>query len=152
MLNPIQFHNIAARERAPGIGPKAPPPSADFASVFEATLQPSKEIVFSAHAAQRLEERGIGLTPFQTEAIARALDDASSKGARESLFLVDDLALLVSVPNRTVITAFEPKHGENAVVTNIDSVVIVAGENSSSARTQGIGPDPFGGARVPRID
>ncbi len=152
MVNPIHFQNLRGPEHASGKGPNAPPRTADFASVFDRALHKSKSVVFSAHATQRLEERAIQLTRAQQEAVAGALDDAASKGARESLLLMDDLALVVSVPKRTVITAFEPKQGENSVVTNIDSVVIVSGVSSPETKAQTIGPDPFGEARVSPID
>ena len=38
---------------------------------------------------------------------------------------MDRLALIVGLPNRTVITVIEPNAAENTVFTNIDSVVVV---------------------------
>lgn len=49
-----------------------------------------------------------------------------TKGSKESLVLMDRLALVVGVPNRTVITVMEPHEQVNTVFTNIDSVVVVA--------------------------
>ena len=53
-----------------------------------------------------------------------AVSKAAAKGARESLILLDDLALVVSVKNRTVITAIAPDRIRENVFTNIDSAVI----------------------------
>jgi len=50
---------------------------------------------------------------------------AAAKGARESLILLDDKAFVVSVRNRTVITAVDGEHLKENVFTNIDSAVIV---------------------------
>ena len=55
-----------------------------------------------------------------------AVDKAAQKGARESLILMNnDLALVVSVTNRTVITAMDGSSIRDNVFTNIDSAVIV---------------------------
>ena len=53
-----------------------------------------------------------------------AVDRAAAKGARESLVLVDDTAFVVSVRNRTVITAVDRARMRDQVFTNIDSAVI----------------------------
>jgi flagellar operon protein len=53
------------------------------------------------------------------------VDKAEAKGAKESLVLVDDVALVVSVKNRTVITAVDRQHLKENVFTNIDSAVVV---------------------------
>jgi len=48
----------------------------------------------------------------------------SEKGASKSLVLLDDLALVVSVRNRVVITALDEPNARSGVFTNIDSAVI----------------------------
>ena len=53
------------------------------------------------------------------------VDRAAAKGAKESLVLVDNAALVVSIKNRTVITAVDQAHLKENVFTNIDSAVIV---------------------------
>ena len=47
------------------------------------------------------------------------------RGVNESLVLVDDLAFIVNVPNRTVITAMEQGETNSNVFTNIDGAVIM---------------------------
>ena len=54
-----------------------------------------------------------------------AVNKAEAKGAKESLILMDQLALVVSVKNRTVITAVDGASLKDNVFTNIDSAVIV---------------------------
>lgn len=85
----------------------------------------SKSLKFSAHAKARLEARDIRLTESQLNRINSGVEKAASKGARESLVLVDNLALVVSVKNRTVITAVDDKNIKENVFTNIDSAVIM---------------------------
>lgn len=82
-------------------------------------------VEFSRHALERLQASGRPLSATQVRAVGEAIDRAAAKGARESLILVDDLALVVSVPNRTVITAVAGERMKEQVFTQIDSAVIV---------------------------
>lgn len=84
-----------------------------------------KGLKFSAHAQARLEARNIKLTKSQLNRLNTGVEKAASKGARESLVLVDNLALVVSVKNKTVITAVDDKNLKENVFTNIDSAVIM---------------------------
>ena len=49
---------------------------------------------------------------------------AEAKGSRDSLVLLDELALVVSVRNHTVVTAMDEASRKEHVFTNIDSVGI----------------------------
>ena len=61
----------------------------------------------------------------QWDRVVSGVDKAAQKGAKESLVMVDNVALVVSVRNRTVITAVPQEHLKDNVFTNIDSAVIV---------------------------
>lgn len=102
-----------------------PSNSSRFADALSDALGQTGALSFSAHAEQRLEQRGIELGPGEQARLHRAVDDAARKGARQSLLILDSTALVVSVPNRTVITVMEPDPAANTVITNIDSVVVV---------------------------
>ena len=92
---------------------------------FETVLQGKMQnLHFSQHAQQRLAQRGIELSSSQTERLQSAVQDAAQKGGREALVLVDSLAFVVSVRNKTVITAMEGDGLKSHVFTNIDSAVI----------------------------
>ncbi|MFZ5640291.1 MAG: TIGR02530 family flagellar biosynthesis protein [Bacillota bacterium] len=83
------------------------------------------QLKFSQHARQRLQVRNIELTPADMAKIDAAVDKAAAKGARDSLILMKDLAFVVSVKNKTVITAVDGSSMKDHVFTNIDSAVIV---------------------------
>ena len=53
-----------------------------------------------------------------------AITRAAEKGARNSVVMLDDLAVVVDVRGRTVVTAMNTEGGRERVFTNIDSVVI----------------------------
>lgn len=80
---------------------------------------------FSQHAETRLRQRGIELQPDQLERISQALNQAEAKGARDSLVLYRDIAMIVNIPNRTVITAMDGSSMRDHVFTQIDSAVVV---------------------------
>ncbi|SMB82425.1 flagellar operon protein [Desulfonispora thiosulfatigenes DSM 11270] len=84
-----------------------------------------KRLSFSSHCIKRLEQNNINLSNIQIDKLTKAIDKAESKGAKESLMLLDDLALVVSIKNRTVITAVDSERMKDNVFTNIDSAVII---------------------------
>lgn len=119
--------------------PKAPVDSASFDQLLErAEADPStggaRELKLSAHAQQRLTERGVELAPSQMQALAEAADRAEAKGAGESLMLMDRLGLIVNIPNRTVKTVLPADRMRDGVVTNIDSTVIVDDASVTNSR------------------
>lgn len=85
------------------------------------TAEPLK---WSAHARDRLAQRGIQITPEVAQRLEDAVARAGAKGSKESLVLVDKLAFVVSVANRVVITAVDQEGLKDQVFTNIDSAVL----------------------------
>jgi flagellar operon protein len=107
----------------------------EFDQVFEKELyqtegqsdlnQIKEPLKFSAHAAQRLRDRKIGIDATTMAKVNEALDKAEAKGIEDTLVLTKDAALIVSVKNRTVITALDRNSLSGSVFTNIDGAVIV---------------------------
>jgi flagellar operon protein len=80
---------------------------------------------FSAHAQKRLASRNIEVTPQILNKLNSAVQGAANKGSNNSLILLSDLAFIVNVPNRTVITAVDGQSMKDNVFTQIDSAVII---------------------------
>ncbi len=80
---------------------------------------------FSKHASMRLEERNISLTDEQNERLQNGVAKADKKGIRESLVMVDSLAFIVNIPNKTVVTAMDQTDKQDNIFTNIDGAVIM---------------------------
>jgi flagellar operon protein len=99
------------------------PASTDFGQILDKKLQ--GELKFSNHAQQRLKSRNIDLSADEMNKLQEAVGKAREKGSRDSLILMSDLALVVSVKNNTVITAVDGDSLKDNVFTNIDSAVIV---------------------------
>ena len=84
-----------------------------------------KEVGKLKFSRERIESRNIRLSAADMLRLENATSLAAAKGAREALFVLDDLGFIVSVENRTVITALERSQMKGNVFTNIDSTVIV---------------------------
>lgn len=102
-------------------GPIELPSERSFDAVLEGEFNRLK---FSKHAQQRLESRNIELNDADLSSLQQAVELAERKGSHDSLVLLRDLAFIVNVTNRTVVTALEGKGTEGNVFTNIDSAVI----------------------------
>ena len=122
---------IGPRPVAPGgpplpaqpAAPQSQAPGQSFHDVLHgALLQPVK---LSGHAQERLTTSSRKLSEAEMSQLAAAVDRAAHKGARDALVLMKDLALVVSVKNRTVITAVDGDRVKENIFTNIDSAVIL---------------------------
>ena len=79
---------------------------------------------FSAHAQTRLQSRHIDLQAGHLKRLQSAVGRAANKGSKDALVLMDDMAFVVSVTNRTVVTVVDKDNLKQNVFTNIDSAVI----------------------------
>lgn len=127
MSNPIQNSQVQNLIQSQGVAAPALRPTQKGSPVqaneFDNVL--SDRLKLSGHARTRLSSREIGLDREQWSRVMDGVDKAAEKGARDSLVMIDDVALVVSVKNRTVITAVDQQHLKENVFTNIDSAVIV---------------------------
>ena len=112
---PIQDSPAAQQQRS----------DVDFSEALGRARAGLTDLKFSAHALTRMEERGIGLSSLELERLEDAVQTASKKGSKSSLMLLDERAFVVSVANRTVITAMDSDGMKDQMVTDIDSAVIL---------------------------
>jgi len=84
-----------------------------------------RDVTFSAHARERIESRKIEFNAEDIFRIEEAMDKVTQKGSRSSLLLFGEVALLASVPNRTIITAVDGSEEREQIFTGIDSAVIL---------------------------
>jgi flagellar operon protein len=85
----------------------------------------AQPLTFSQHALNRLKERGIELAGSDLSKLESAVEKAAEKGAKESLIMMGNVAYVVSIVNRKVITAVDEAHMKENVFTNIDSAVFL---------------------------
>jgi flagellar operon protein len=108
----------------PGSGAPGAPAAPSGPSFADVLGEKSGAVQLSGHAKARIERRGIDLDSKTLERLQHGVDRAAAKGSRESVVLVDDVAFVVSVKARTVITAVDRASMRDHVFTNIDSAVI----------------------------
>jgi flagellar operon protein len=102
-------------------------PPAEAAEGFKdvlAEITQADGVKFSKHAIERISARGVSFDRASMERLNNAVEVAGSKGANESLVLMDELALIVSVKNKTVITAMPSTETKGNVFTAIDSAIV----------------------------
>ena len=80
---------------------------------------------FSAHASSRIQSRKLNLGVEDMRKLNEAVDRAAAKGLDDTLILTKDAAFIVSVKNRTVVTAMDRASLEGNVFTNIEGAVIL---------------------------
>ena len=85
----------------------------------------SADLKFSAHAVERLNSQNIVLKKDDVLKLNEAVKKAQVKGSKESLILLKNLALIVSIKNKMVITAVDNTNLRENIFTNIDSAVIL---------------------------
>ena len=95
-----------------------------FSEVLKTRLEQQAGVKFSAHAMDRLNERGITLDNTELQRLSDAVVRAEEKGVNDSLILINDKAFIVSIKNQTVVTAMAGDSLKNNVFTNIDSTLI----------------------------
>lgn len=120
-LYPGKMHPAALQRDRQAGGSAATSQPGRFQELLEENL-----LKFSNHASKRLEQRGIELKGDQLAKISSAVDQAAAKGSKESLILLKDMALIVNVQNRTVVTAMDDRSMKDNVFTQIDSAVIIS--------------------------
>jgi flagellar operon protein len=95
-----------------------------FSSFLDEKLS-TKEVRFSQHAQDRMQSRGIKLSENDMQKLESAVNNVAQKGGKDSLIMLGDSAFVVSVKNRTVVTALDRDAMQGNVFTNIDSAVLV---------------------------
>ena len=120
--NPLQPGRIdRPQQQKPVSGKTSDSP---FARVLDQKL-PAEGVKFSQHAQDRLRARNITFSAADLANLEGAVNSVAQKGGKESLVMMGDSALVVSVKNRTVVTAMDRTQMKGNVFTNIDSAVII---------------------------
>lgn len=100
-------------------------PSTNFNQILQEHIESNKELKFSKHATQRLQQRDIQLNQQEIAKLNQAINTAAKKGIKETLIIMDNRAFIASVKNKTIITATTGEELEENVFTNIDGAVIL---------------------------
>lgn len=86
---------------------------------------PAEGVKFSNHAVERMQTRGISFNKVDMDRLNEAVGRAANKGSKDTLVLMNDAALIVSVKNKTVVTVMDKAALKENVFTNIDSTIVM---------------------------
>lgn len=99
-----------------------------FGAALQAELKKSgakQNVEFSKHAMERVEERGIEITPQLLDQLAGGVEKAQEKGAKNILAMDAETAYIINIPRARVITAITQEELKENVFTNIDGAVFL---------------------------
>jgi flagellar operon protein len=102
---------------------------------FAETLENVQSVRFSNHAQSRMQSRDINLSSDNVSRLSDAIDKAEKRGGKSSLVMVDDLAFIVNIQSRTVVTALDKNQRGEGVFTQIDSVVFADPAEDSAVKS-----------------
>ena len=104
-----------------GRGQGSPSNAPSFSQIIGA-----QRVRFSSHAEARIERRGVKLTEDDLRRLGDAVDRMQEKGVKDALvYMNNNVAMVVSVKNRTVVTALDSASAKENTFTNIDSAAIL---------------------------
>jgi len=118
-IRPINSNTTVASQ-----GNNSTKPAVSFGDYLKESMD-STEIKFSKHAEGRLASRNINLSKEQKVKLGAAVSKADQKGIKDSLVMMDNIALVVNVKSRTVVTAMSSSEAKENVFTNIDGAILV---------------------------
>lgn len=125
----VSVYGLSSVAQTAGEGKKVSQANAgaDFSAIFQQQLaqEQERQVVFSKHAMERTEQRGIEVTPNLLERLTDSVERAEAKGITNFLALDNSLAFIVNVPNNRVITAMSEEEMKENIFTNIDGAVIL---------------------------
>jgi len=96
-----------------------------FKDILGEKMNGKEKLSFSKHAQKRINSRSIPVSKAELDKLSSGVEKARTKGARDSLVMVNNVAYIVSVENNTVVTAVDEESMEDNVFTNIDSAVFM---------------------------
>lgn len=116
---PVEFDKVA------GTSSSAVSKGKSFKDILSAELDSVGQIRFSKHAIERMTSRNINFSDQQLERLGQRMEMAEYKGARESLMFMDDVAMVVNIESKTVVTCMNREDMSQHIFTNIDSAAFV---------------------------
>ncbi|MDG5470294.1 TIGR02530 family flagellar biosynthesis protein [Jeotgalibacillus sp. ET6] len=119
-FNPIPLPPITVKDKKP-----VNSNGKSFSEELNGAITQTNSLKISKHANDRLSERRITITDSQWKKVEEKVTEAKSKGIKDSLVLLDQAALIVSIKNGTVITAMGAQDIKEHIFTDIDGTIIL---------------------------
>ncbi len=84
-----------------------------------------REIKLSAHAEQRIVQRGIEVGGADIERISDAIERIAEKGGSKAAIFYRDVIFITDANDRAIITAINKDEMKERIFTGIDSAVVI---------------------------
>jgi len=84
-----------------------------------------KSIKLSAHAEERITQRGIPVGNDEIEKLSAAMESVAEKGGSKAAILCHNTVFIADVSDRAIITALDKDNVSELVFTGIDSAVVI---------------------------
>lgn len=94
-----------------------------FKELLNKAIDEKQGYTLSKHAEERLKEMNFSEDDMKN--IEKGFELAKDKGAKNSVMVYKDVAIIASIENKTIITAVDKSRAQSNVFTNVDSVVIL---------------------------
>ena len=118
---------IGRSKGATGAAGRAPKRVDGFEALLRSELSARKEknmpVQFAPEAAQKLAQRGVRLDETQLKRLSEAVDEASLKGGQRALVLMDGMAYVVDLRDRTVVNVEDRNRLAGLGDLRVDAVV-----------------------------
>lgn len=125
LIQPEKSTKTNLGEQAGGISFRDTLKSLEMEMKPTAQAKMPEAVKFSNHAVERMQTRGISFNQNDLGRLTEAVNKAAAKGSKDTLVLMNDSALIVSVKNKTVVTVMDKTALKENVFTNIDSTIVM---------------------------
>lgn len=129
-------NRIAPRISPAGAGPAhIRHPGARSQGNFGRTLADVLKI--SQHAEQRLRQRGLAVGAEELEGLSQAVAAADRAGSKMAAVVTGETVLVVSPPNRTLVTAVGIQSDRMTLINRVDTLVFVGRTSKAAPAPEG---------------
>ena len=97
----------------------------DFKNILQDAISQEKSVKFSKHAQERLSQRSISLSNTEIDKINTAVEKPGR--VKDSLILMGNLAFIVNIPSKTVVTAVDGENIRDNVLPILMAQFYIAG-------------------------
>lgn len=117
-----KIDNLGIKKLGNVVEPKSKANDANFSSV----LSQAVNVKISKHANQRLQTQNINIDDKTLLKLQEAVEKASQKGLKNDVLILNgDVAYVVNVKNRVVITVRDMNSLKENIFTNIEGVLMI---------------------------
>ncbi|MFA9456089.1 TIGR02530 family flagellar biosynthesis protein [Halalkalibacter sp. AB-rgal2] len=122
----VQWHPLPNLPKSPNVNTNdSHAKKKNFKEVFQTELNNATKLVFTKHAKNRMESRGISIDDNKWIEIENKVVEARKKGIKESVVITEDATLLINAQTHTIITALNRNEAKSQIFSNINGTILI---------------------------